>query len=392
MTTHKVVKHDQWLAARKRHLAKEKEFTRMRDQLSRERRNLPWELVEKPYAFAGEHGRQTLGELFEGRGQLVIYHAMFSPETAGPHTTWTADAPCFVCSFWMDNFNGITIHLNHRDITMVAVSRAPYPTLAAYKKRMGWGFPWLSSLGSDFNFDYRVSFTDEELKAQKVGYNYQLQPVSVTEGPGISVFLKDGGQIYHTYSTYADEGVHRLIWYRPIEVAGVIRDVAIERRECGIDQFRHRAPSLHRTANGLRIARGVNLVVAASKHTRAPAPQRSRACRSRASPWPKAQAGQHGARLSLVGVELHALQDDRVLQVHRHAQRAEALHALELAQVELFHLAGEVAQALQVLDVAPVLAAPRRSGCRRWRSCRAGSRGRVVPSTTALSMRFLTIS
>ena len=203
MPTHKVVKHNEWLKARKKHLAKEKEFTRMRDQLSRERRDLPWELVDKPYTFEGEHGTQTLGDLFEGRSQLVIYHAMFNPATAGPHTTWTQNAPCFVCSFWMDNFNGITIHLNHRDITMAAVSRAPYSMLAAYKTRMGWGFPWLSSLGSDFNFDYRVSFTDAELKAEKADYNYRLDQVSMTEGPGISVFLKDGGQIYHTYSTYA---------------------------------------------------------------------------------------------------------------------------------------------------------------------------------------------
>jgi len=202
MTTHKVVKHDEWLRARKRHLAKEKEFTRMRDQLSRERRDLPWELVEKQYTFQGEHGTQTLSDLFEGHSQLVVYHAMFHPDTAGPDTPWTQDAPCFVCSFWMDNFNGITVHLNHRDITMAAVSRAPYSKLAAYKKRMGWGFPWLSSLGSDFNFDYRVSFTDEEPKAEKVDYNYRLRPWGLTEAPGISVFLKDGGQIYHTYSTY----------------------------------------------------------------------------------------------------------------------------------------------------------------------------------------------
>ena len=191
------MKHDEW----RRHgraPCEEKEFT-LRDQLSRERRELPWELVEKQYTFQGERGTQTLSDVFEGRGQLVIYHAMFNPDTAGPHTPWTADAPCFVCSFWMDNFNGISVHLNHRDITVAAVSRAPYPKLAAYKKRMGWGFPWLSSLGSDFNVDYRVSFTDE--KAQ-VDYNYRLRPWGLTEAPGISVFLKDGGQIYHTYSTY----------------------------------------------------------------------------------------------------------------------------------------------------------------------------------------------
>jgi predicted dithiol-disulfide oxidoreductase (DUF899 family) len=141
MATHKVVKHDAWLAARKKHLAKEKEFTRLRDQLSRERRNLPWELVEKQYTFEGEHGTQTLGDLFEGRSQLVIYHAMFNPPTAGPHTPWTQDAPCFVCSFWMDNFNGITVHLNHRDITMAAVSRAPYAKLAATRSGWAGAFP-----------------------------------------------------------------------------------------------------------------------------------------------------------------------------------------------------------------------------------------------------------
>ena len=133
MATHKVVKHDEWLRARKRHLAKEKEFTRMRDQLSRERRDLPWELVEKQYTFQGERGTQTLSDVFDGRGQLVIYHAMFNPDTAEPHTTWTADAPCFVCSFWMDNFNGITVHLNHRDITVAAL-----PTRSLPPTRNGW--------------------------------------------------------------------------------------------------------------------------------------------------------------------------------------------------------------------------------------------------------------
>src|SRR5215471_12881900 len=120
MTTHKVATHDAWVAARKKHLAKEKEFTHLRDQLSKERRDLPWELVEKEYAFEGENGRQTLDDIFDGRTQLVVYHAMFNPETASEHTTYTTDAPCFVCSFWMDNFNGVTIHLNHHDITMAA--------------------------------------------------------------------------------------------------------------------------------------------------------------------------------------------------------------------------------------------------------------------------------
>ena len=203
MATHAVVTHDKWVAARKKHLAKEKEFTRLRDQLSKERRELPWELVDKEYVFEGENGPQTLGDLFQGRGQLVMYHAMFNPETASEHTTYTKDAPCFVCSFWMDNFNGVTVHLNHRDITMVAVSHAPYSKLATYKKRMGWTFPWLSSVGSDFNFDYRVSFTPDELGGGKVDYNYRMTPFPMSEAPGISVFLKEDGQIYHTYSAYA---------------------------------------------------------------------------------------------------------------------------------------------------------------------------------------------
>jgi len=204
MAEHRVVGHDAWVEARRKHLAKEKEFTRLRDQLSRERRELPWELVEKEYTFESERGAQTLNELFDGRGQLVVYHAMFNPDTAGPDTTWTVDAACFVCSYWMDNFNGVTVHLNHRDITMVAVSRAPYPAIAAYRKRMGWGFPWLSSAGSDFNFDYRVSFTEDELAAGQLDYNYRPNPFSMSEAPGASVFFKDGeGRIFHTYSTYA---------------------------------------------------------------------------------------------------------------------------------------------------------------------------------------------
>jgi predicted dithiol-disulfide oxidoreductase (DUF899 family) len=203
MAEHAVVSHDAWVEARRKHLAREKEFTRLRDQLSRERRELPWELVEKEYTFEGERGTQTLGEIFGGRSQLVVYHAMFNPDTAGPDTTWTADAPCQSCSFWMDNFNGVTVHLNHRDITIVAVSRAPYPVLAAYRRRMGWSFPWLSSAGSDFNFDYHVSFTPEQLAAGKVDYNYEPFAFPVSEAPGASVFFKDDrGRIFHTYSTY----------------------------------------------------------------------------------------------------------------------------------------------------------------------------------------------
>jgi predicted dithiol-disulfide oxidoreductase (DUF899 family) len=200
---HRVVSHDEWVEARKRHLAEEKKFTKLRDQLSQARRDLPWELVEKDYVFEGPHGRRTLDQLFDGRGQLVIYHAMFNPNTASKHTTWTKDSPCFSCSFWMDNFDRVVRHLNHRDITMAAASRAPIAKIEAYRKRMGWGFPWYSSEGSDFNFDYQVSFTPEQLAAGKAEYNYRVGPVPFSEFPGISVFRRDRGKIYHTYSTYA---------------------------------------------------------------------------------------------------------------------------------------------------------------------------------------------
>ena len=201
---HKVVSHEDWVAARKKHLVDEKEFTKLRDGLSQARRDLPWEAVEKEYAFSGAGGRMTLADLFDGRGQLVIYHAMFNPETAGPSTSWTKDAVCFVCSYWMDNFERVVVHLNHRDVTMAAVSYAPYPRLAAYRERMGWTFPWYSSGGSDFNFDYRVSFTPEQLASGKADYNYRVDSVSGSEAPGISVFTRDeGGRIFHTYSAYA---------------------------------------------------------------------------------------------------------------------------------------------------------------------------------------------
>ncbi len=199
---HPVVSHEEWLAARKQLLVEEKEFTRLRDRLSQRRRDLPWEAVEKEYVFDGPNGRRTLAELFDGRGQLVVYHAMFDPATASPSTPWTTEAPCQSCSFWMDNFNGIVVHLNHRDVTLIAVSRAPYAAIDAYARRMGWTFPWFSSAQSDFNFDYHVSFTAEEVAAGKADYNYTMQD-TLAEMPGVSVFFKDdAGTIFHTYSTY----------------------------------------------------------------------------------------------------------------------------------------------------------------------------------------------
>jgi predicted dithiol-disulfide oxidoreductase (DUF899 family) len=190
-----VVSHEEWLKARRDLLVKEKEFTRLRDELSQRRRELPWEAVDKNYVFEGPHGKQALTDLFEGRSQLVIYHFMFDP-------SW--DAGCPHCSFWADNFNGTIVHLNQRDTTMIAVSHAPYGKLAAYEKRMAWNFKWLSSFGTDFNFDYHVSFTPEEIRNKTAFYNFAIQPTPGTDAPGVSVFYRDqSGRVFHTYSAYA---------------------------------------------------------------------------------------------------------------------------------------------------------------------------------------------
>ena len=191
----KVVSRDEWLAARKQHLKKEKEFTRLRDKLSAERRELPWVKVEKNYVFDGPGGKETLADLFDGRSQLIVYHFMFGPE-------WEQGCPS--CSFLSDHIDGTVVHLAHRDVTLMAVSRAPLAKIEAFKKRMGWRFKWVSSYGSDFNFDYHVSFTKDEMAKGKVYYNYDMNEFPSDEGPGISVFYKDGtGDIFHTYSAYA---------------------------------------------------------------------------------------------------------------------------------------------------------------------------------------------
>ena len=195
VSKHPVVSREQWMSDRKAFLAKEKEFTRLRDDLSRQRRELPWVKVEKEYVFEGPKGKEKLADLFEKRSQLIVYHFMFSPE-------W--DAGCPHCSHWADNFNGVIVHLNHRDVTMVAISRASYSKLAAYEKRMGWSFKWLSSHDNDFNFDYHVSFTPDELKKKKALYNYTMQDPGSADREGTSVFFKDrSGNVFHTYSTYA---------------------------------------------------------------------------------------------------------------------------------------------------------------------------------------------
>src|SRR5271163_4154259 len=193
----KVVPQAEWVAARKELLKKEREFTHLRDELSRQRRELPWERVDKKYVFDGPKGKQTLADLFDGRSQLIVYHFMLGPG-------WKEGCPS--CSYLADTFDGAAVHLAQRDATLAAVSRAPWPEIDAFKKRMGWRFPWASSFGSDFNFDYHVSFIKEEIAKGngKVNYNYEMTEFPSEEGPGLSVFHKDkDGEIFHTYSTYA---------------------------------------------------------------------------------------------------------------------------------------------------------------------------------------------
>ena len=191
----KVVSEAEWLVARKDLLTREKELTRLRDEVSRHRRELPWVRVKKQYAFDGLNGQETLTDLFDSRSQLIIYHFMFGPD-------W--EEGCKSCSYLADHFDGANWHLPHRDVSFVAISRAPLPKLEAYKKRMGWRFKWLSSYGNDFNFDYHVSFTKEDEKKNEAYYNYGKGEFITDELPGLSVFCKDeNGEVFHTYSTYA---------------------------------------------------------------------------------------------------------------------------------------------------------------------------------------------
>ena len=213
-----VVSHDEWLKARLELLAAEKEFTRQRDALTRRRMAMPWERVEKSYRFEGPNGALSLADLFDGRSQLIVYHFMFGPD-------W--EEGCKSCSFWADNFNGIPIHLNHRDVTFTAVSRAPFAKINAYKKRMGWSFPWVSSDGSDFNFDYHVSFTPEQIAAGKAYYNYDGRPNTMSDEVGVSVFYKnETDEVFHTYSCYG-RGIDMLNGaYNYLDLAPKGRDEA----------------------------------------------------------------------------------------------------------------------------------------------------------------------
>jgi predicted dithiol-disulfide oxidoreductase (DUF899 family) len=197
---HKVVSSEQWTEARRQLLIKEKEFTKLRDQLSQARRDLPWERVEKSYVFDGPNGKETLADLFAGKSQLIVYHFMFDP-------TW--EEGCKSCSFWADNFNGIDIHLKQRDVTFLAISRAPLAKLDAYKRRLGWSFKWVSSFNTDFNYDLCVSFTPEQMAEGLAYWNYAKQKPFEAETVGISVFCKEQGQVFHTYSCY-QRGVDML--------------------------------------------------------------------------------------------------------------------------------------------------------------------------------------
>jgi predicted dithiol-disulfide oxidoreductase (DUF899 family) len=207
---HNIVSREEWLVARKAHLAKEKELTRQRDELSRQLRELPWVKVDKPYLFDGPSGTETLADLFDGRSQLIIQHFMFGPG-------WKEG--CVGCSFSADHMNGALPHLEHHDVTFVAVSRAPLAEIAAFQKRMGWRFKWVSSYGNDFNFDHHVSFTKEEIAKGKVYYNYEVRDFQSEEMSGRSVFYKNAtGGIFHTYSSYARGGDHLLGTYNYLDL------------------------------------------------------------------------------------------------------------------------------------------------------------------------------
>jgi predicted dithiol-disulfide oxidoreductase (DUF899 family) len=197
-----VVSPAKWLTARLALLRREKAFDRQRDQLSARRRKLPWVRVDQDYVFSTPGGKKTLAELFAGRSQLIVYHFMLGPD-------W--EEGCRGCSYVSDHFDGAVAHLGARDVTLTAVSRAPLKKIQSFKKRMGWKFPWVSSDGTTFNFDYHVSFTPGEMASGKVQYNYGLREVGMEEMPGLSVFARDkAGHVYHTYSTYS-RGLDLLI-------------------------------------------------------------------------------------------------------------------------------------------------------------------------------------
>jgi predicted dithiol-disulfide oxidoreductase (DUF899 family) len=192
---HKVVSPKAWLTARKQLLAKEKKFSKLRDLLNRQRRDLPWVKIQKEYVFDGPGGRKSLAQLFDGKSQLIVYHFMFGPG-------WGDGCPH--CSFWADHYDNVNVHLAQRDTTLAVISRAPWKEIEPFKRRMGWRFNWFSSHGNDFNFDLHVSFTPEEIKSGTAVHNYARLDMEMDEREGVSAFYRDKkGDIYHTYSAYA---------------------------------------------------------------------------------------------------------------------------------------------------------------------------------------------
>jgi predicted dithiol-disulfide oxidoreductase (DUF899 family) len=216
MQPHKIVSHDQWIAARKAYLVEEKAFSRARDALAKKRRELPWEKVEKKYVFDSLGGKEILPDLFAGKSQLIIYHFMLGPD-------WEAGCPS--CSFLADHFDGSVVHLSQRDINFLVVSRAPLAQIEKFKARMGWRFKWVSSFGSDFNHDFQVSASPEEKTSGKALYNYEMTTFPSEERPGASVFYKNqAGDVFHTYSTYG-RGLDILIGaYNILDLAPKGRD------------------------------------------------------------------------------------------------------------------------------------------------------------------------
>jgi predicted dithiol-disulfide oxidoreductase (DUF899 family) len=209
-----VVSRGEWLAARKELLVKEKQLTRQRDEVDRQRRELPWVRVEKDYFFDGPQGQRSLTDLFEDRSQLIVSHFMFGPG-------WKEG--CVGCSFRSDHVDGALVHLQHHDVSFVTVSRAPLVEIEAFRKRMGWRFPWLSSFGSDFNYDYQVSFKKEEIATGRVTYNYEVRDFVSEEASGLSVFHRSpAGEIFHTYSTFGrgDEMVDTTYMYLDLTPKG----------------------------------------------------------------------------------------------------------------------------------------------------------------------------
>lgn len=211
-----VVSRAEWLEARKQLLLEEKSYTQQGDALAAERRNLPWVRVEKNYVFEAPGGNRSLADLFEGRGQLIVQHFMFGPG-------WKEGCPS--CSYMADHVGGALVHMAHRDVTFAAVSRAPLSQIEAFKKRMGWGFTWVSSFGNDFNFDYGVSFTEEGMAKGKVNYNFRMEKFPSEEAPGISVFYRnDAGDVFHTYSTYGRGCEVMMGTYRLLDLVSKGRD------------------------------------------------------------------------------------------------------------------------------------------------------------------------